>query len=77
MPPSVERSPLRPGGRAPADLVGRLDRDLGEGFQVRPRATVALVALALRVGRAELGLRTEPVAGGDQLGVGGLGEVPS
>eukprot|EP00969_Alexandrium_andersonii_P320423 14157057-Alexandrium_andersonii.AAC.1 len=74
MPPSVKWSLLRTRGRAPADLVGRLDRILGEGVQVRPRVTVALVALALGVGRAERRLRTELVAGGDQLGVGCLGE---
>eukprot|EP00969_Alexandrium_andersonii_P351182 15434882-Alexandrium_andersonii.AAC.1 len=72
MPPSVKRSPLRTRGRAPVDLVGRLRCVLGESVEVRPLATVALGALALRAGRAELRLRAELVACGNKLGLGGL-----
>eukprot|EP00969_Alexandrium_andersonii_P340349 15044053-Alexandrium_andersonii.AAC.1 len=76
MPPSVERPLLRAGGSVPANLVGRLHGILRESVQVRPWAALALVALALRVGRAELGRRTELVASGHELGVGGLREAP-
>eukprot|EP00969_Alexandrium_andersonii_P284836 12591563-Alexandrium_andersonii.AAC.1 len=54
MPPSVKRPPLRASGRAAADLVGRLHCVLGECIHARPLATVALVALALCIGRTEL-----------------------